>query len=353
MPDDEPIVIIGVGARTPLGLSVTTSAAAVRAGISLVQDHPFMVDRFGEPVKVCRDAFIELEVRGERRASELALVPALDALSVLRAAWRTESVWLILATGEARPGQAAGHAAAVYEALASKLVGDVRLSGGEVVANGHAGGIFALSHAGDLLARGDARLCLVGGVDTYLEPETLEWLDDTEQLHSDGNRYGFCPGEAAAFCLLSTRRTARELGCRPLVELAAVATAREDNRIKTDTVCVGDGLGEVFRTLFELAPDASALVDRIVCDMNGERYRANEYGFAVLRSPRRFRDAADFETPADCWGDVGAASGPLFVALVSEAYARGYAKGPLSVVWASSEGGARAAALLRQPSGED
>jgi 3-oxoacyl-[acyl-carrier-protein] synthase-1 len=96
--------------------------------------------------------------------------------------------------------------------------------------------------------------------------------------------------------------------------------------------------------LFDDAP--SDPVDRIICDMNGERYRANEYGFAVLRNPGRFKDAADFETPADCWGDVGAASGPLFVSLVTEAEARGYSKGPLSLIWASSENGTRAAALL-------
>ena len=47
------------------------------------------------------------------------------------------------------------------------------------------------------------------------------------------------------------------------------------------------------------------------CDMNGEPYRADEYGFACLSyqgvssSP-----ASDFIAPADCWGDVSAASAP-------------------------------------------
>jgi len=96
------------------------------------------------------------------------------------------------------------------------------------------------------------------------------------------------------------------------------------------------------------APPESPKVDRILCDMNGERYRGNEYGFAAIRNPTLFRNAADFETPADCWGDIGAASGPLFVCLAAEAEARNYSKGLQTLVWASSEQGLRAAALLRR-----
>ena len=110
---------------------------------------------------------------------------------------------------------------------------------------------------------------------------------------------------------------------------------------------MGEGLGAAFRFLFQDAPIDP--VDRIICDMNGERYRGNEYGFAVIRNPGRFKDAADFETPADCWGDVGAASGPLFVSLITEGQARNYQNGPLSLIWASSENGSRAAVLLGSP----
>ena len=63
---------------------------------------------------------------------------------------------------------------------------------------------------------------------------------------------------------------------------------------------------------------------------------------------RTVEDAAAFEAPADCWGDVGAASGPLYISLVVEAEARGYSRGPLSLVWASSVAGQRAAATLRR-----
>ncbi|HVL21223.1 MAG TPA: beta-ketoacyl synthase N-terminal-like domain-containing protein [Amaricoccus sp.] len=348
MAEPEPVVIIGVGARTPVGFTAASSAAAVRAGISVIEEHPFMIDRFGEPMKVTRDVGLDVAVTGAARAIEIGLDAAREALAVLDGR-DAPPVSVLVSTGEDRPGQPPGHAAAVFAGLAERLAATVRIDRGGYLAAGHAGGLLAMLRARDALRTGRVRLCLVGGVDSYLEAETLEWLDETEQLHSEGNIYGFCPGEGAGFCLMSTLATARALGCRPFLELVSIAGAREENRIRTETVCLGIGLGTAFRLAFEEARDGIGPVDRILCDMNGERYRGNEYGFAVLRNSGRLRDAGDFETPADCWGDLGAASGPAFVGLLTEAEARSYTKGALSLAWASSDSGSRAAALLRGP----
>ncbi|WP_246681231.1 beta-ketoacyl synthase N-terminal-like domain-containing protein [Mesorhizobium sp. B2-6-1] len=343
----ETIVVVGTGARTPLGFDAASSAAAIRAGISAIQDHPYMIDRFGERMKVARDTGIDMSLAGPERAVEIALSPALDALQSLAVARQAAKVSLILSTGESRPGQKEGFAAQVSAKLRSRLAEHIVLEGGGSTAGGHAGGLLAIYHACKTLRDGKAEFCLAGGVDTYLEPETLEWLDENEQLHSEGNIYGFCPGEAAGFCLLTTLTIARTFGLQPLLEVVGASVASEENRIKTETVVLGEGLGAAFRFLFEDAPIDP--VGRIICDMNGERYRGNEYGFAVIRNPGRFKDAADFETPADCWGDVGAASGPLFVSLITEAEARNYQRTPLSLIWAGSENGTRAAVLLGGP----
>ncbi|MBZ9870528.1 beta-ketoacyl synthase [Mesorhizobium sp. BR1-1-9] len=344
---EDTIVVIGVGARTPLGFDAASSAAAVRAGISAIQDHPYMVDRFGERMKVTLDIGVDASLAGAERAVEIAVSPALDALRPLQASVQAAAISLILSTGEPRPGQPEGFGTQVNSKLRKRLAEHVALEGGGSIEGGHAGGLLAIYHACKTLRDGKATFCLAGGVDTYLGPETLEWLDENEQLHSERNIYGFCPGEAAGFCLLTKLTTARAFALQPLLEVVGVSTAGEENRIKTETVVLGEGLGAAFRFLFEEAPIDP--VDRIICDMNGERYRGNEYGFAVLRNSGRFKDAADFETPADCWGDVGAASGPLFVSLVTEAEARGYQRGALSLLWASSENGARAAVLLGGP----
>jgi 3-oxoacyl-[acyl-carrier-protein] synthase-1 len=142
---------------------------------------------------------------------------------------------------------------------------------------------------------------------------------------------------------------AASLGQATAIELRSAGSAVEANRIKTDTVCLGHGLTEAFDKALAVLP-ADGRVNATICDMNGEPYRGNEYGFAVLRSAEQFAGDADCLTPADCWGDVGAASGPLFATLAVLAAAKGYSAGPFTLLWASSEGGLRAAALLREVS---
>ena len=127
----------------------------------------------------------------------------------------------------------------------------------------------------------------------------------------------------------------------------AVATAHERNQIKTKTVCVGHGLSQAVREVMKALPGEDWRIDHTICDLNGEPYRADEFGFMITRFSERFVKATDFLAPADCWGDVGAASGPLFVMLVAAAHSRGYAKGLHTLIWTSSEGGERAAGIMR------
>lgn len=341
------LAIIGCGARTPLGFDRRSSAAAVRAGIAAIAEHPFMIDRFGEPMQVTRDAGLDPALAGPERLLALAIPAAREALAPLEGAGTVPKVSVVISLGEERPGQDGHTGARLSDALCDALNGTIGIGGRLHRMEGHAGGILAMDAGRRLLAEGSAELVLAGGVDSYLSRDTLEWLDDNEQLHSEGNIYGFCPGEAAGFVLIARMETARRLGFAPLVALVSVGSGIEKNLIKTEDICLGDGLSTAFRTVAEPLRETE-MIDRIICDMNGERYRGNEYGFAVLKASGLFKNAAALEAPADCWGDVGAAAGPLYVGLVLEAEERGYSKGQLSMIWASSEGGRRAAVILRR-----
>jgi 3-oxoacyl-[acyl-carrier-protein] synthase-1 len=88
------------------------------------------------------------------------------------------------------------------------------------------------------------------------------------------------------------------------------------------------------------------LITASYCDLNGERYRSDEFVYALLRTQEAFVDPHDYISPADCWGDVGAASGPLFAVLAAVSGARGYAKGNVPVLWAGSDSGYRSAVAL-------
>jgi 3-oxoacyl-[acyl-carrier-protein] synthase-1 len=114
----------------------------------------------------------------------------------------------------------------------------------------------------------------------------------------------------------------------------------------TRTVCLGEGLTAAFRGVL----DPRRRVAHGYCDLNGEPYRADEYGFAACRTAECFEDAGSVTAAAECWGDVGTASAPLGIGLAAAAWGRGYAPGAVQLVWGSSASGPlRGAALLGAP----
>lgn len=341
--------IAGLGARTPIGRSVWASVAAARAGLCGFCEHPFMVDTVGEPMRVARAPWIDWRVEGVDRLAAL-LLPAIDeAMAELDRAsvGMALRLGLALALPTSRPGLPPAPGEALLERIAARHPG--RFAAAPAFELGHAAAYPALEAAASALAAASLDACLVCGVDSYLAPETLEWLEACDQLHGGGalnNAWGFIPGEAAGAVLLATSALLQRTGLVALAEVSAVGIGQESKLIKTDDVCIGEGLTKAFRSALEtLGPGER--VDGIFCDLNGEPYRADEYGFTVLRTREYLRAAGEFNSPADCWGDVGAASGPLHVALAAIAHHKRYARGPLSMAWGSSESGARGAALVR------
>lgn len=339
----ESVCVVAVGGVTAVGLSTPASAAAVRGGIAGFGDHPYMLDRDGEPMVVARvPLLLDDDPDPAERWVRIALAAAAEALGPLADhAHERAALTALVGLPPARPGRPAG----IEDRLAAELRRSVGLKAVETLPNGHSAGLIAVKRASERLASGEARFCLVGGVDSYLDVDTLEWLEARGLLHGGENAWGFIPGEAAGFCLLTTVATAERAVLPVLARLAGAATAVEPQPVGAGGVCVGIGLTEAVRAVVEPLPEDDR-VEQVLCDLNGEAYRADEYGFTLVRTAGRFVDANDFLAPADCWGDVGAATGPLLVGLAVEAARRGYARGRRSLIWTSSEAGERAAALL-------
>jgi 3-oxoacyl-[acyl-carrier-protein] synthase-1 len=348
----ERVVIVALGACTPVGRDVWSSAAAVRAGISSFVQHPYMIDTAGEPMRAAIAPWIDIGLSGAVRLEALlfpALDQAIEALATPQAA--APSIALALGLPSARPG--------LPEDIQRQMLNRINKRYGHqfgsaaAFASGHAAGLLAMQAATAKLAQGALDACVVAGVDSYIEPLTLEWLEANDQLHSAGslnNAWGFIPGEAAAALLLMRESAARACGLEALAVVLGTGTALETKRIKTETVCVGEGLTQAFRSALATLP-SGALVSDIYCDMNGEPYRADEFGFTALRTKESFESASDFVAPADCWGDVAAAGGPLHLALATVAGVKGYAKGAHAFAWGSAEQGERAATLIATAAG--
>jgi 3-oxoacyl-[acyl-carrier-protein] synthase-1 len=337
--------IVAVGARTPLGLTAQSSAAAVRAGIGRVAEHPSLIDRMQEPVRMAWDSQLGPEVTGPSRMIELAASAIEEVGSQLVGDFQDASIPMLLALPEERPGTASHQLREVTKEVSTRTLSKV-LRSAEAFPNGHAAGLLALDTAMSRIQSGQAGVCVVAGVDSYLQPDTLHWLDENRQLATSYNRAALFPGEGAGAFAVASDEAVQRHRLRSLGTVCRVGTAMEPKRIKTDTICLGEGLTAAIQKALAPLRFPEGRVNGILCDINGERYRAEEWGFALLRLSEAFVDPTDYDLPTSCWGDMGAASAPLSVVLATSAAMRRYSKGQRYLLWNSSEGGLRAAALL-------
>ncbi|MEP7306565.1 MAG: hypothetical protein ABJA98_13695 [Acidobacteriota bacterium] len=339
--------LLAVGARTPMGQTAEASVAAARAGLSQLVDHPFLVDKVAEPIRVARDASLEAALMGPERLIRMGTT-ALGEVCAQLARMRSlaTKIPLYLALPEERPGWTVEDTQAVARGLSARRFG-LQFDRVEVVAKGHAAGLMALSAACERIESGTVELCVIVGLDSYLRLETLAWLEHGRQLATSYHRGAFFPGEAAAACAVASESLMRRLGIPSLALVRGVGVTLEPRRIKTDTVVLGEGLTACVKTAIKSLRLPGEMVQGIICDINGERYRSEEWGLTLLRLPAALADPTSYDAPASNWGDVGAASGPLFITIAAIAGKRGWAKGSIYLVWNSSEAGHRAAAVLQ------
>ena len=310
--------------------------------------HPYMVDRMGERLKVARAPWIPAEFGLQQRILMLAHEAAREALLPVVPALAAGGVDLAIIVGlpAARPGLPRALARKVCAELARSVPQEVPVKSTRAISLGHVAGLAAIEEGCRLIREGKAEACLVGGVESYIEHVTIEWIDWTGQLHAAGNPRGFIPGEAAGFCLLVSERAAQKCQLTRLGTVLATATTLEQKLRRDRAVCLGEGLTESFRRTLSGLPDAHTKVDQLIYDFNGQPHRAEEYGFAAMRVGHRFHNPGAFLTPAECWGDVGAASGPLFAILAIHAGKKRYAQGPHTLIWTSAMVAERTSTLV-------
>jgi 3-oxoacyl-[acyl-carrier-protein] synthase-1 len=215
---------------------------------------------------------------------------------------------------------------------------------------GNAAAILALTDAIMDLQAGAVRFAVVGGVDSLIELESLDVFLEARRLKTGDNVDGFIPGEAAAFILLETVGHAAERSATFLATLEAPATAREVNTIWGDEPVDGTGLSAAIRATLSALDDGGSRTGLIVCDLNGETYRAKEYATACPRVLSSVQTPWELWHPADSIGETGAASPLVGACLVAQALAQEYAPSENALVWASSDNGLRGSFYLRSHS---
>jgi 3-oxoacyl-[acyl-carrier-protein] synthase-1 len=264
---------------------------------------------------------------------------------------RKPEVALLLAVPEAtRPDCRDGKAKPPWEALEKALGDRVRIGRKETVAGGHAAVFLALAKAMELLAKGPCAMVLLGAADSLIDLPALEWLDGQQRLKTAYAPKGFVPGEGAAFLVVEKGPQAAGNGARIWARCEDVATATEPARMDSAQPALAAGLTAALQGALEKAHLGPRDVEVVLCDLNGEPYRANDWCLARNRVLGRSGDLSVWH-PADALGDVGAVSGGILCVLAGVGFCRGYWKCPRLLLWTAADTGERAALCVTKPEG--
>lgn len=346
------IVVTGVGMVSALGPDAATGLAAMRAGVARLAEWQGYMSATAPPggwdgemaplvTSAAPTPFGEDD--GDRYAALLrpALQDLIRGAGLGRAAFAEAGLFLALPEA-GRPGWsgAADFTARFFDG--TRMPRPALLW---TVEAGHAGGLMALRQALAALGEGRVPRAIVAGVDTGLEPAHCAALDAAGLLKHEASPNGRSPGEEASAVLLEPAAGAAERGARALAAVGAVGTARE-TPAEDGAPSDGSALTEAVRSA--CGADGAAF-SWVACDLNGERARAREWGLVSVRLRTLLAEVPHLWHPADCRGDVGAATATSLLAAGARAFGRGYAPADRCLVWAASDTGERAAAVLGAP----
>lgn len=351
----ERIPIGAIGAFSPLGATWVQTCASLHAGLARFGDHPWYEAATADPGWDEADPLRCSAVPGwqptldrARRLEDLALEAMrdlLDRVPLRRTDLARGGLLLLLPPDAEVPG--ASHA---RDGVVPRLLARAGLDGfarAEARAAGPAAFFPALREAAARVRSGELSFCIAGGVDSYLFDARLDRLDAAWRLRTRRNPDGFLAGEAAALLLVGSPARPAAAGLRPLCWLGPLGAGSEPASILGDRASTGAGLTDAIR-----AASDGVEPSWVVCDLNGESYRAFEWGLVQGRLSPLLSHVRRLTHPADGLGDVGAATGPLLVACAAHGFQRGFAPPGSALLWASSDDGARVAMLASTPGKE-
>jgi 3-oxoacyl-[acyl-carrier-protein] synthase-1 len=179
-------------------------------------------------------------------------------------------------------------------------------------------------------------------VDSYIDDDRLAALDHDMRLKTALVSDGIVPGEAGVAILMESPGTADQRQAVPLGLVGPVGLGQEPQIRSSDKESSGRGLSEALRAALVNAPPKASRW--CLCDLNGQSYRAAEWGVVLARLAAELSTVKRVSHPADCVGDIGAATGGILIAQALAGFARKYARADEAILWASSsEHGLRAA----------
>lgn len=376
---NEKICISATAMVSSLGLDVDNSCAAARAGITRPSELNFTAgsvdDSAGQPVAGHTLPFIANGFEGQARLSQI-LSAALNDLSknVTNTSCIKESIGLYLSVpdpqrkqktlsliqDEEQRNEISGSLTEFemkppeihhIDQLVKSAVKNSNWEHGitvKEISHGHAGCALVLNKAIEDIHNGIVDCALVGGVDSMVTNYSLNILSETERLKVPDRSCGIHPGEGAALFLIEKESSKKQNSEIISAYIDSVNSCEEINSLTSGSLPSGSSVETLLEN--EIPKWSPSSLPWMIIDLNGEVYRATEWGNSLMRLKGKSEliDNGEFWIPAASFGDTGAASGAIGVCMAVKAFERGYALSETATVISHSDDTHRASISIKK-----
>jgi 3-oxoacyl-[acyl-carrier-protein] synthase-1 len=356
MSDIDKVYIAGIGMLTPVGGNAEMTAAAINAGISAYthshfknqQDIPITLA--GVPEQLLSSLRVDIEPGTSYRDQydriiKMAVYALQDTLS--NPPFSTQPfkpIPLMLAMPESQPEIKSLSSSFLVKTMTELSSMPVDPEQTRSFYTGRTAGLEALQMAHRYLHNSEHDYVIVGGSDSYWDMLILDQLDDAQRLLSPSNVDGFAPGEAAGFLLLTRHPQNALKQNNHIIALHTPGFSEEEGHLSSEAPYLGNGLDQAFKQALQ---SNNTPISTIYSSMNGERFWAKEYGVATMRNQQHFREDCEIKHPADCYGDIGAATGSVLIGLSAMQLLKQKNMGQ-HLVYCSADGAQRAAVCVEK-----
>jgi 3-oxoacyl-[acyl-carrier-protein] synthase-1 len=218
----------------------------------------------------------------------------------------------------------------------------------QTIPQGNASMQYAMEKAGQLIESNPAALCIIGGIDSLLKASTLNWLEKDNRLKSVsyGRHQGLIAGEAVGFMIIEHPVRAQQANRPVLARITGLGLAEEPTPRSLNSPSRNSGLTDACQAALNGVQDKE--VRTVFGDLNGENSRATEWSIAEMRCFKERHAQRMTWTPANCYGDIGAASGAVMVNIAAQGVVRGWLQSPILIFCSDDHGPCGALVLEKE-----
>jgi len=310
------LYIAATGMITPVGFNTQMTVAAVNAGISAYAES----DYYNKKDKPMTAAFVpddalpelkdELQTMGFKADEKRMIRLSHIALSEIAPSLPKDTpIPLFLAGPENIPARPSPITTKLIQSIQIQSDLQIDIESSRYIAAGRAGVIKAIDLAFKYLSVTDATCVLVGGVDSYNNTGLISHLDVEDRILALNIADGFALGEAAGFLLLAKMPHQSFLP----VTVSQPGLSQEEGHRYSDSPYRGDGLTQAVGQVLHYS--SLPKIEQIYSSMNGENFFVKELGVLSIRHAKNLHEDYQVNHPADCYGDIGAATGAVLIGL--------------------------------------